>query len=133
MINRETINNTLGKTFADKLDELIISNGKLEYTRREMVEILHCANFISAVKLNKVLRKLKIGTAAQLSNTDPFSLLRIRGVGESTVFVAMCILDAHEYDVEAWWGWKQDNIVKFSAFKHRAAQRTRRQGKHEVA
>jgi len=56
---------------------------------------------------------------------DPFSLVRVKGIGQACLFVAMCILDASEYSVEDWWGWKQDkdNVVKFSAFKHKAMQR----------
>ena len=133
MLKRDVVEKTIGKTFADKLDELIIDvSHELTFTRREMVEDLRCANFLAANRLNKVLKKLSISTPAQLNRTDPFSLLRVKQVGEATVFVAMCILDANGYSVEKWWGWKDTNVLKFSAYKHQAARRSSKR-KQDVA
>jgi hypothetical protein len=134
MLDRKVVEKTIGKTFADRLDESILNVSRdLSFTRREMVELLGCANFVAAARLEKVLKRLKIHTPAQLHKTDPFSLLRSRGIGETSMFVAMCILEANEFDVEKWWGWKQgDNVVKFSTFKHHAAARARKH-KQEVA
>lgn len=86
MLSKEIVSNVIGKTFADKLDESVIESGKIAYTRRQMVEDLGCANFMAAARLQKVLRKLKIYTATQLANTDPFSLARVKGIGESCMF-----------------------------------------------
>lgn len=130
MIARTKVEKIIGKGFADKLDELIVESGKLVYTRRQMVEQLGCANFVAAAKLSKILRRLDISTPAQLNNMDPFSLARVKGIGESCLFVALCILEANEYDVEDWWQYK-DNNVKFSSFKHNATKRARSK-KHEV-
>ena|SRR5215475_5697333 len=124
MLNRETIETTIGKSFADRLEEVIIDAGpKLVITRRTLVEELGCANFVAAARLNKALKKLSIETPAQLFRTDPFSIARLKGVGESTIYVAMCILDAAQYSVTEWWGWKETNKVKFSTFKHNAIHR----------
>lgn len=130
MLARTKVETIIGKGFADKLDELIIESGKLVYTRRQMVEQLGCANFIAAAKLSKILRRLSITTPAQLNNMDPFSLARVKGIGESCLFVALCILEANEYDVEEWWQYK-DNSVKFSSFKSHAIASSRKR-KHEV-
>src|SRR3970040_2435368 len=130
MIARTKVENIIGKGFADKLDEVVIESGKLIYTRREMVERLGCANFIAAAKLSKILRRLGIATPAQLNNMDPFSLARVKGIGESCLFVALCILEEAEYDVEEWWQYK-DNNVKFSSFKAHAITHSRKR-KHEV-
>lgn len=130
MIARTKVENIIGKGFADKLDELIVDSGKLVYTRREMVEHLGCANFIAAAKLSKILRRLGISTPAQLNNMDPYSLARVKGIGESCLFVALCILEAAEYDVEEWWQYKENN-VKFSSFKSHATSRASKR-KHEV-
>jgi len=133
MIGRETVEKTIGKGFADKLDEFIFEVSQdLSYSRREMVDELGCANFIAAARLAKVLRKLKIYTPGQLHRLDPFSLARSKGIGESALFVAMCILEAKGYDVEKWWGWKGTNVVKFSTFKSHAMAKARRH-KQEVA
>lgn len=124
MIKREIVEEVIGKTFADKLDQVFFDvSPHLRYSRRTMVTDLNCANFIAAVKLAKVLHRLKIRTVANLYKLDPFSLARTKGIGETTLFVATCILDANGYDVAKWWGWKQDNVVKFSTFKHHAVRR----------
>lgn len=132
MIRRETITQVIGKTFADKLDELVFQSGEMGYSRREMVDELGCANFIAAARLQKVLRRLGVNTPAQLYKTDPFSLARSKGIGEASIFVAMCILDASKYDVLKWWGWKDTNDVRFSTFKRQAITRASKR-KQEVA
>lgn len=131
MLARDKVESIIGKTFADHLDAVILQAGELEYSRREMVETLGCANFIAAARLEKVLRKLKIDTAKDLWNLDPMSLARSRGIGEASLFVAMCILDANDYDVKQWWGWN-DNVVKFSTFKSQAMSRAKKRSQ-EVA
>jgi hypothetical protein len=125
MLARNKIESTLGKTFAETLDTSVFTVGHWGYTRRDMVDTLGCANFIAAARLARALKRLQIQSPSQLHKMDPFSLVRIRGIGEACLFVAMCILDASGYSVEDWWGWKQDkdNIVKFSAFKHKATMR----------
>jgi hypothetical protein len=130
MIAREKVEAVIGKGFADKLDGQVFTIGEWFYTRREMVEQLGCANFMAAARLQKVLRKLGIKTPAQLSKLDPFSLARARGIGEASLFVAMCILDSKGYDVLKWWGFNE-NSVKFSSFKAHAIQRASKR-KQEV-
>jgi hypothetical protein len=126
MLNRDVINTTIGKGFADLMDEKVMDiSPSLSYTRREMVEDLGCANFIAASRLANVLKKLKIVTPLQLARTDPFSLVRTRGIGVTAMFVAMCILDANRYDPVKWWGWK-GNETKFSSLKHTAIRRAKK-------
>lgn len=131
MLKRQTIEKTLGKTVADNLDEIIINAGEMVYSKRQMVEQLDCGNFMAARRLSKVLRRLSITTPAHLFNIDPGSLLRAKTVGEMTVFVAMCILDAHRFSVSDWWGWDNDRGLHFGALKARAVRRSRKR-KHDV-
>ena len=132
MLSKKKITAILGKPFADHLDELIIDVGHLQFSRRSLIDKAGCANFIAARRIHKVFRRLGIETAAQLYRTDPFSLARVRGIGEAALYVAACLLDAEGYDVEVWWGWKASNVVKFSAFKHKAMTRAGKR-KQEVA
>lgn len=126
MLERKVVENTIGKTFADSLDEIVIDvSDKLTFTKRMMVENLGCANFAAASRVNRVLKKLKIETPAQLFRTDPFSLARTKSIGATSIYVVMCILDASQYNVEEWWGWKETNVLKFSSFKHNAIRRAR--------
>lgn len=132
MLTRETVEKTISKSFADKLDEVVFAvSDKLMFSRRQMVEELGCANFVAASKLQKALKKLDVTTPAQLFKTDPFSLVRIKGIGPASIFVAMCILDAAQYDVREWWGWKETNTLKFSSFKYNATRRASKK-QHDV-
>ncbi len=131
MLKRETIDKTIGKGFADKLDESLVTFFGTEISKRILVEEIGCANFQAAVRLGKALKKLDIQTPAQLHKTSPWDLARLRTVGEATMYVAMCILEAHDYDVEKWWGWKGTNDIKFSSFKHNAMRRAKKNG-HSV-
>lgn len=123
-----TLTKILSKNFLAKLEEYIIDSGKLQFSRQEMIEELGCANFLAAHKLNKILRKLGIKSYAQLHQTDPHSLARIKGVGETVMYLVMCILDYNGYDVEVWWGWKKGNDVKFSTFKHHVVKHSKKYG-----
>lgn len=112
MMKREVIHATLGKGFADKIDEVIINYGDLIYTRREMIDFIGNANFNAAMRLNKLLKKLKIKTLGQLAKISPYDLYKVKGCGDTTVYVAMCILDTHKYNVMEWWQWKDDTQKK---------------------
>lgn len=125
MMHRDSIERVISKGFADRLEETIFSVGKTEYSRRMMVEELGCANFIAAAKLTKVLRRLKITTVKSIWDMNPVDLARSKGIGEASIFVVMCLLDAHKFDVEKWWGWN-DNVVKFSTFKNNAISRAKK-------
>lgn len=130
MVSNTTVEKILGKTFADYLDEVVIDAGeKLLYTRRLMIDELGCGNLVAAARLNKVLKRLDIKTPRELYSLDPESLVRCKGVGHATVYVAMCILDANDYSVEKWWGWNETS-VKFSTFRHQLIRKAR---KHKAA
>ena len=128
MIIRTKVEKVISKGYADKLDSSIFVVGDWIYTRRQMVDDLACANFIASVKLAKVLKRLGINSPAQLFKLDPASLARTRGIGEACIFVAMCILDAYDYDVMKWWGIKE----KFNTVKHHTLTKARKY-KQEVA
>ena|SRR5262245_40380891 len=132
MLTRDIVNATIGKTFADKLDEIVFAvSDKLTFSRRDMIEVLKCGNFNAATRLEKALKKLDIQSAAQLYKLDPYSLVRVKSIGETSLFVAMCILDSAGYDVVKWWGWNDTNTVKFASFKRDAIKRARKR-KHEI-
>lgn len=127
MIKRQRIENVFGKTFADSFDVLVMDLGpRLNFTKREMVEDLGCPNFAAATRLNRVLKRLGISTPAQLQKLDAPSLIRVRGIGTTSLFVVQCIFDYLEADFEAWWGYRQDNVVKFSTFKAKAIARAKK-------
>ena len=122
MITQLKVEKVIGKTFADKLDEVVFSLHR-DYSRRDMVEQVGCANFVAAAKLAKVLKRLQINTAGRLYRLDPASLARSKGIGEACIFVAMCILDYEGYDVMKWWG---TDSAKFSTVKKTTLRKARK-------
>lgn len=103
--------------------DAVFAVGGRNYTRQQMIAELGCANFIAATRLGKVLRRLGIKTVQKLAQTDPLSLVRVQGVGERTVYVAMCLLDAHGYSVAKWWGWDRTKPGKLSTHVAKTARR----------
>lgn len=140
MIERTTIESVIGKTFADRYftQPVIDASPDLTFSRRQLMD-MGCGNFHAAATLNRKLKRLKVQTPDQLHSIPPVDLTRLKHVGEAAIYVAMCILDEHGYDVEKWWGWGQedeDHMVKFSTYKHRvvrrAKKRTNGNGYHDV-
>jgi hypothetical protein len=131
MISRTKVEKVIGKTYADSLDELVFDTGGLSYTRRELVEQVGCASFSAASRLNKVLTKLHVTTAAKLWQLDPASLARVRGIGSACIFTAMCIIEFEGYDCLDWWKYDKDTSVKFNTFKHQVMKRANKR-KQEV-
>lgn len=125
MLTIKKVSDTLGKTFADNLNEKILDSGSIQFTRHEIVNLLGCANLIAASKLNKVLRRLHIDSHKELWKLGPFALARLQSVGMATMYVAMCVLDYHKYDVIEWWSY-DENELKFSSFKYKAMRRAKK-------
>jgi len=126
MLNQDVIKTTIGKGFADKMEEYIMDESpSMRFTRRQMIDELGCANFLAAYRLSKVLKRLKISTPLQLARFDPFSLVRTRGIGETAMYVAMCILDFNKYDPVKWWGFN-GNETKISTMKHNAIRKAKK-------
>jgi hypothetical protein len=97
----------LPKAFVDHLErECVLQLGKhYKFSRALMIEKLKCGNFIAAKRLTKALKKLRIRSPHELYALDPDSLWRMKGVGITQVFVAMCVLEAFDFDVSKWMGW----------------------------
>ena len=113
MITRKTVAGTIGKSFADKFDDVVFTLGQHTYTRQRMID-LKCASFWASGRLTKVLKRLEITTPGQLFKLGPSSLNRIKGVGDACLYVAMCVLDDHGYSVAEWWGWKEKRPRRLS-------------------
>lgn len=86
-------------------DEIFSVSEELRFTRQYAITQLQCANWIAIGKLAKLLKRLKIKTARQLFAYGPERLINTENIGHTTLYVAMCLLDHHGYDVADWWGW----------------------------
>ena len=74
--------------------EVILSVGDKKFTRESCVRELGCPNFKAAQNLSRALDSIGVNSTKALAKTTPTDLLRLEGVGERTVFVALCVLDA---------------------------------------
>ena len=88
-------------------DYIFNLSDELRFTRNEAIHELGCANWVGIKKLEKLLRRFKVRTARQLFLTDPKKFIAADGIGTVTLYVAMCVLDHHGYEVSRWWGWDQ--------------------------
>lgn len=75
-------------------EETILAVGAKKYTRQTCVTELGCPNFKAAQNLSHALGSIGVDSIKALAKTTPADLLRLEGVGERTVFVALCVLDA---------------------------------------
>lgn len=118
MLSRTAVETCLSKSFADTLDDAFVTLLGVSMSRRDVVDTLQLANMIAVKRLEKTLARIKVLSPQQLAETDPMSLYRLKGVGETQVFVAMSLLDSHGFDPVSWW----------DAFdtKHRAKRRAKR-------
>lgn len=82
--------------------ETVLEFSELPYTRREMIELLGCGNFIAAKRLTVACKQFDILTLPDLDRVGLHGLLRIAGVGERAAWVAACLLHNGRYDVMAW-------------------------------
>jgi hypothetical protein len=110
----------LGKTFVEKQQEGILAIGKDVWSRQEIVDDLHCGNFVAAQNLTKVARKLQVESLDQLvSRFTIEDLFAQEGFGITTMFVFMCAQEARAKDPLKWVDRKPDEIVTLSTEKHR--------------
>jgi hypothetical protein len=74
--------------------DVILTVGPKTFTRQTCVTELGCPNFKAAQNLSHALASIGVDSTKALAKTTPTDLLRLEGVGERTVFVALCVLDA---------------------------------------
>ncbi len=76
-------------------------------TIKELMET-ECPSFISARRLEKNLKKLKVHSVKDLINLGPYSLFNVKGVGVGQVFVAECIIN--RYTNVTPYGWYKKHL-----------------------
>ena len=120
-------------SFLRVLDAEVLVIGEAIYRHADLVEKLGVGNIKAARNLTAVCKKLSIETVKALYARGPSSLLRLKGVGNATIWVAMNLLDEQGYSVEHWWGWMNSEGSKFSAYRERVRRKSQKKGaRHEV-
>jgi len=114
-----------GKTWIDKQSEPLLELGNKRWTRYELVSRVGCGNYKAISILMQALKDLNVRSVQALSKLPPTALAATKGVGTTTLFAAMCLLESEGYDVEAWYA----NNPTFQALK----ERQRRHDEREMA
>jgi len=110
-------------------EETILSVGAKKYTRQTCVTELGCPNFKAAQNLSHALQSIGVDSTKALAKTTPADLLRLEGVGERTVFVALCVLDANLPGKEAE-SWLHSDEAEKPREKPKLSAKERKRAKH---
>jgi hypothetical protein len=123
----DTLRPRLGKTFLDRLtSDVVLTVGTKTYSRDALVRELKVGNFAAARKLGKALDDLGITNPADLAHLAPEDLARIRGVGETTVYVLLCLQDNLKQGLLAFdhtWATYAKHARKPQQAKHESARK----------
>jgi hypothetical protein len=117
-------NGLLGKTFLDRQAEGILVIGRDVWSRQEIVDNLHCGNFVAAQNLTKIARKLQVESLDQLVTRFTLEdLFRENGCGVTTIYVLLCAQEARQKDPLKWVDRAPDDLVTLNTEKLRARKR----------
>lgn len=117
-----------GKGFVDRLDEVVIKAGEFTFSRREMIEILHCGNFAAGARLNRALMQFSgYPTVSDIAkHVKVYDLMRIKHVGVTTVYVWMCILEYSRLSPLRWLGSEVSIATTYEHSKKKARKRKKK-------
>src|SRR5947208_546499 len=92
---------SLGSSFLKRLTgETILQVGSQNWTRDRLVREAGCGNFAAARKLHRALAELPEGT--KLNGHLIESLAEQHGVGETTIYVLLCVQEATGQHSKLW-------------------------------
>lgn len=93
----------LGKSFVRRLTEdPVLTIGDRSWTRDLLVREAVCGNFAAARRLQWALAKLGITDLAQMNGATIEQLASVSGVGETTIYVLLCVQDALNLTQSTW-------------------------------
>lgn len=117
-----------GKGFVDKLDEVVIEAGEFTFSRREMIERLHCGNFAAGARLNRALRQFSgYRTVSDLAkHVKVHDLMSLKHVGVTTVYVFMCIVEYAKLSPLHWLGSETTIATTYNNSKKKARKKRKK-------
>jgi hypothetical protein len=115
----------LGKTFLDRQAQPILRIGKDAWSRQEIVDDLHCGNFVAAQNLTRVADELDAKSLDDLAARYTLEdLFQINRCGITTVFVFLSALDSRgKKDPMEWIDHEPADVVTLSTERLRARKR----------
>jgi hypothetical protein len=131
MRNPESYRKQLGSSFVKRLvGETIITIGNQSWSRDRLVRYAKCGNFAAAKRLQHALEAAKVETTKELQTLDPLVLAQQKGVGETTIYVLLCV-QAELHQQQLSWGnvtWRtwRDHVEAEADAKRRSARVTKK-------
>lgn len=102
-MSRKKWEEKVGKSFLNHLDETILEIGKDQISRRDLVEKMRCGNFAAAVRLHHALQDFEPRSVRDIARRVCVAdLFAIKGVGEATIYVWMCVLEHSSVNPTSW-------------------------------
>src|ERR1041384_6460411 len=93
----------LGKHLIDHQLKEVLRVGADRWTRQQMIDQLHCGNFLAAAAVTKARDEEGVRDVKDaMRPLDVHALLRHRGIGETACYVWLCVLSYKGYDVIEW-------------------------------
>ena len=119
-------------------DENVLTIGTdVRYSRRELASVLHVTHTVSAARLTKICKRLKIVTVKDILSIPMIDWTRISGMGEATLRVLLEVLihhnvPSHRIDEWMYQELKGQKLLRWKTMVTHASKKTRRAGKHGV-
>ncbi len=117
-----------GKGFVDRLDEVILRVGEYTFSRREMIELLHCGNFAAGARLNWALKEFSGHyTVSDLAkHVKVYDLMRMKHIGVTTVYVFMCVIEYAKLSPLHWLGSETTIATTYNNSKKKARKKRKK-------
>lgn len=124
----------LGKSLIDHQQKVVLEIGSDRWTRQEMIDLLHCGNFVAASNLTRAMKGFGVRSVKDAMRSVIVSeLSTVRGVGVTTVYVFMCAIEAVDRDPLVWVDFKRSpKTVGTKILNARAMKNTKRRWKKHV-
>ena len=110
MKNWKTDQKILGAAVLNSENEIVFSNSKFKLTKQEVATVLGHTHVTCVKKLQKVIKNGSIPTLDELAN--------IKGVGITTLFSFMTILEKLGKDPLEWINHEKENVTLPTIQKH---------------
>jgi hypothetical protein len=120
----------LGKHWLDMQQEGVLRIGSDVFSRRDVVERMKCGNMIAARRLSNAAEALNVKNVADFAKRFTLEdLLRVSGVGVTTCYVWLCVLDQSQQQSPLAWlsqGTTDHALRTLATEKRRAIKKERK-------
>lgn len=128
LLTNRRVTHTLGRPFIQRMDEVVFNLGATRITRQQLADIANPFPSVRCVRrLEEICKQRGLTNLNALYEFGPTALATVEGAGETTLWVAMCLLDHAGLSVVGWFDWRrQDETVTWRTYQVRAIREEKR-------